>query len=213
MPITVFIVDDHPIMCDGLTHLLHVHEDIRVVGTASNGRDAVRAVLQLLPDVVITDIAMPGMNGVEATRQIGERCPDTRVLILSMHATPDHVRHGLEAGARGYVLKACAGSEIVKAVRAVHAGRRYFSPEITELLAEQITRRGGASPLDSLSKREREILQLIAEGRSSVSISTQLNLSPQSVSTYRSRLMRKLQINDVAGLVKFAIQHGLTTLD
>ena len=213
MPITVFIADDHPVMHEGLTHLLHVHEDIRVIGVAADGRDAVRQVSQLHPNVVIADIAMPEMNGIEATRQIRERSPETQVVILSMHSTPDHIFDALEAGAREYLLKENAASEIVSAVRAVHAGERYLCKKITDVLAEQVARRRGPNPLDSLSQREREILQLVAEGRSSAEIAGKLSLSPKTVDSYRSRLMRKLQINDVPGLVKFAIQHGLTTLD
>jgi len=213
MPITVFVADDHPVMHEGLTHLLHAHEDIRVVGVASNGRDAVRQVSQLHPNVLIADIAMPEINGIEATRQIRERWPETRVVILSMHSTPDHLFHALEAGARGYILKENAGGEIVNAVRAVHAGERYLCKKIADVLAEQVARHSGPNPLDSLSKREREVLQLVAEGRTSVEIATKLSLSPKTVDSYRSRLMQKLQINDVPGLVKFSIQHGLTTLD
>jgi DNA-binding NarL/FixJ family response regulator len=213
LPITVFIADDHSLMREGLTHLLHAQEDIHVVGVASDGRDAVRQVSQLRPDVVVADIAMPEMNGIEATRQLLERSPETRVVILSMHSTPDHVFHALEAGARGYILKENAGGEIVKAVRAVHAGERYLCKKVVDVLAEQVTRRGGPNPLDSLSKREREVLQLVAEGRSSVEIAAKLSLSPKTVDSYRSRLMQKLQIHDIPGLVKFSIQHGLTTLD
>jgi len=213
MPITVFIADDHPVLCEGLAHVLQAHADIRVVGVAANGRDAVREVSQLHPDVVIADIAMPEMNGIEATRQIGERCPDTRVVILSMHAAPDYVFHALEAGARGYLLKESAAGEIVDTVRAVDAGKRYLCRKIAAIVAEQVTRRTHADLLDSLSQREREILQGVAEGHSSVSIAARLNLSPKTVDTYRSRLMQKLEIHDVAGLVKFAILHGLTTLE
>ena len=213
MPISVFISDDHPVLCEGLTHVLQAHADISVVGVASNGRDAVREVSHLHPDVVIADIAMPEVNGIEATRQIGERCPDTRVVILSMHATSDYIFDALEAGARGYLLKDNAAGEIVDAVRAVHAGKRHLCRKTAAIVAEQITRRTHANLLDSLSQREREILQLVAEGDSSRSIAGRLNLSPKTVDTYRSRLMQKLQIHDVARLVKFAIQHGLTTLE
>jgi len=213
MPITVFIADDHPVMREGLTHLLHAHEDIRVVGVAGNGRDAVRQVLQLHPNVLVADIAMPEMNGIEATRQIRERSPETQVVMLSMHSTPDYIFDALEAGARAYLLKENAAGEIVNAVRAVHAGERYLCKRAADVLAEQVARRSGPNPLDGLSKREREILQLVAEGRSSAEIASKLSLSPKTVDTYRSRLMRKLQINDVPGLVKFAIRHGLTTLE
>jgi len=213
MPITVFIADDHPVMREGLTHLLHVHEDIRVVGVASNGRDAVRQVSELRPNVVIADITMPEINGIEATRQIRKRSPETQVVMLSMHSTPDHIFDALEAGARAYLLKESAASEIVAAVRAEHAGERYLCKKIADVLAEHVARRSGPNPLDSLSRREREILQLVAEGRSSAEIAGRLSLSPKTVDSYRSRLMHKLRINDIPGLVKFAIRHGLTTID
>lgn len=213
MPITVFIADDHPVMREGLTHLLHTQEDMRVVGTAADGVDAVRQVLQLHPNVVVADIAMPEMNGIEGTRRIRERSPETQVVMLSMHSTPDHIFHALEAGARAYLLKENAGSEIINAVRAVHAGKRYLCGKAADILAEQVARRSNSNPLDDLSPREREILQLVAEGRSSVEIAGKLSLSSKTVDTYRSRLMQKLDIHDVVGLVKFSIQHGLITLD
>jgi DNA-binding NarL/FixJ family response regulator len=159
------------------------------------------------------DIAMPQMNGIEAAREIRNRAPQARVVILSMHSSAEHVFHALEAGASGYVLKESAANEIIDAVRAVRAGHRYLSPKVAEVLADNISRGGGASPLASLSKRERQVLQLVAEGRSSAQIAATLHLSPKSVDTYRSRLMQKLHIGDVAGLVKFAIQHGLTSLE
>lgn len=213
MTITVFIADDHEVMREGLTLVLQSDAGIRVIGTASNGRDAIREVARLQPNVAILDISMPEMNGVEAARQIRERSPATRIVILSMHATPEHVFHALEAGAHGYLLKESAGSEVIAAVRAVRAGRRHLSPKIAEIIAERMSRRPDENPLDRLSRREREILQLIAEGHSSREISARLSLSPKTVDTYRSRLMQKLNITDVAGLVKFAIQHGITTLE
>jgi DNA-binding NarL/FixJ family response regulator len=159
------------------------------------------------------DIAMPQMNGIEAAREIRDRVPQARLVILSMHSSVEHVFHALEAGASGYVLKASAAKEIIDAVRVVHAGRRYFSQEIAEMMAEVVSRSAAASPLNRLSRRERQILQLVAEGRSSAQIAATLHLSPKTVDTYRSRLMQKLHIGDVAGLVKFAIQHGLTSLE
>jgi DNA-binding NarL/FixJ family response regulator len=167
----------------------------------------------LQPEVVIMDIAMPQMNGIEAAREIRGRVPRTRLVILSMHSSVEHVFHALEAGAAGYVLKESAGKEIIEAVRAVHAGRRYLSPRVAEMMAEVVSRRSTDSPLNRLSGRERQILQLVAEGRSSAQIAATLHLSPKTVDTYRSRLMQKLHIGDVAGLVKFAIQHGLTPLE
>lgn len=213
MPITVFIADDHSIVREGLAALLASQPDIQVVGTAASGRDALTKVLQSKPEVVIMDIAMPDLNGIEAARHIQARSPQTRIVILSMHSGAEHVFHALEAGARGYLLKESAAKEISDAVRAVHTGRRYLSAKVAEILAEHVARRPGVSPLASLSARERQILKLVADGYSSVRIAETLHLSPKTVDTYRSRLMEKLQISDVAGLVKFAIQQGLTSLE
>lgn len=213
MPITVFVADDHAVVREGLAGLLAAQPDLRVVGTAADGRDALRQVVTLQPEVVVMDIAMPQMNGIEAAREIRDRVPQARVVILSMHSSVEHVFHALEAGACGYVLKASAAKEIIDAVRAVRAGRRYLSPKVAEMMAEVVSRSAAASPLNRLSKRERQVLQLVAEGRSSAQIAVMLSLSPKSVDTYRSRLMQKLHISDTAGLVKFAIQHGLTPLE
>ena len=213
MSITVFVADDHAIVREGLVNLLGAQPGIRVIGTAADGRGAVHEVVKLQPEVVVMDIAMPQMNGIEAARELRERVPQARVVILSMHSNAEHVFHALEAGVRGYVLKDSAAKDIVDAVRAVRAGHRYLSPKIAEVMADNISRGSAASPLASLSKRERHVLQLVAEGRSSAQIAATLSLSPKSVDTYRSRLMHKLQLSDVAGLVKFAIQHGLTSLE
>lgn len=213
MPITVLVADDHAIVREGLVALLAAQSDIRVVGTAADGRDTVRQAETLKPEVVVMDISMPDMNGIEAAREIHRRLPAARVVILSMHSSAEHVYHALEAGARAYLLKESAANEIVAAVRAAHAGRRYLSPKIAEVIADNIGRASAASPLESLSGRERQVLQLVAEGRSSAEIAKTLNLSPKSVDTYRSRLMQKLHIGDIAGLVKFAIQHGITSVE
>ena len=213
MPTTVFVADDHAIVREGLASLLAAQPDIRVVGTAADGRDAVRQVLKLQPEVVIMDIAMPQMNGIDAARELRERAPQARVVILSMHSSVEHVFHALEAGASGYVLKESAGQEIIDAVRTVRAGRRYLSRSVAAAIAEGIGRGSAVSPLESLSARERQVLQLVTEGRSSAQIAEMLHLSPKSVDTYRSRVMQKLHIHDIAGLVKFAVQHGLTSLD
>ena len=213
MPITVFVADDHAIVREGLVSLLAAQPDIRVVGTAADGRDTVRQVVKLQPEVVVMDISMPQMNGIEAAREIRLRVPQARVVILSMHSSVEHVFHALEAGAAGYLLKESTAREIVEAVRAAHAGRRYLSPKVAEALADGISRGSAASPLESLSARERQVLQLVAEGHSSAQIAAALNLSPKSVDTYRSRVMQKLHIGDVAGLIKFAIQHGITSVE
>ncbi|GLI33236.1 response regulator [Desulforhabdus amnigena] len=216
MPIRVFLADDHAVVRDGLRFLLEVEGDISVVGDASNGRQTVQQVMELHPDVVIMDIAMPDLNGIEATKQVSQNCPEVLVIILSVYATSEHIFRALQAGAQGYLLKESAGKEVVKAVRAVYSGRRYLSRKIEDTLIEDYVLQRQASsksPLERLSAREREVLQLVVEGNSSAVIAEILNLSVKSVETYRSRLMQKLGINDLPGLVKFAIQHGLTPLE
>ena len=215
--ITVFLADDHAVVRDGLQFLLEAQPDIRVVGDAADGREAVRHVARLCPDVVVMDIAMPELNGIEAAREVRYVCPAAQVIILSMHSTTEHVFRALQAGARGYLLKESAGIEVVKAVRAVHAGHRYLSQKISDQLVDDYVRQRQSaetvSPVSRLSPREREVLQLVVEGKSNVEIARILSLSPKTVETYRSRLMHKLGISDLPGLVKFAIQHGLTPLE
>lgn len=213
MTISVLIADDHSVVRDGLRLLLESQADIRVVGEVADGREAVEAALRLKPEVIVMDLAMPELNGIDAAAQILERLDDTRIIMLSMHSTVEHVFRALQAGAMGYLRKESAGSEVVDAVRTVHAGRRYLSQKITESVVDDyIRKRAVESPLDSLSQREREILQLLVEGRSGIEIARQLHVSPKTVDTYRSRMMQKLGIGDLPGLVKFALQHGLTTL-
>ena len=212
--IRIVLADDHAVVRDGLRVLLQAQPDFEVVGDAANGREAMRLTQQLHPDVVVMDIAMPELNGIEATLQIHDVAPATQVLILSMHSTTEHIFRALHAGARGYLLKDSAGAEVVDAVRVVHAGRRYLSPKIAStVIDDYISERQRASPLDSLSRRERQILQLVAEGKSSAEAAAMLFLSPKTVDTYRSRMMQKLDIDDLPTLVKFAIQHGVTQLD
>ena len=211
MSIAVLLADDHAIVRDGLKTLLEAQADLRVVGEAANGRDAVAAAAQFKPDVVVMDISMPEMNGVEAARRIRAAREATRVIMLSMHGNAEHVYRALEAGATGYVLKESAGSELVTAIRAVHAGRRYLTEAVNELvIAGYLGEKRAASPLESLSKRERDILQHIVDGRNNRETSELLHISIKTVETYRSRMMQKLGIKDVTGLVKFAISHGLT---
>ena len=197
-------------MRDGLKALLSASRDISVIAEVSNGRDAVRMAQELKPDVVIMDISMPELNGIEASRLLSDKCPATRVVILSMHSSSEHVFRAFEAGATGYLLKESAGSEVEAAVRTVHAGRRYLSRALAALDPAAQSEAGRASPLDSLSARERQVLQLVVEGHSSNEIAKFVHLSPKTVETYRSRLMKKLGVKDVTGLVKFAIEHRLT---
>ncbi|MBP7692785.1 MAG: response regulator transcription factor [Anaerolineales bacterium] len=214
MIIRVFLADDHAVMRDGLRALLETAPDLRVVGDAADGRAAVRRVLELKPDVAILDVSMPGLNGVEAARQITEAGGETRVIMLSMHSAAEYVFRALQAGARGYLLKDSAGALVAEAVRTVHAGRRYLSPVISETVIDDYVRRHVAhDPLGALTPREREVLQLVVEGKSSVEVGEVLSLSPKTVETYRSRLMEKLGIDNLPSLVKFALQHGLISLE
>jgi len=212
--IRIVLADDHAVVRDGLRVLLQAQPDFEVVGDAANGREAMRLTQQLHPDVVVMDIAMPELNGIEATLQIHDVAPATQVLILSMHSTTEHIFRALHAGARGYLLKDSAGAEVVDAVRVVHAGRRYLSPKIAStVIDDYISERQRASPLDSLSRRERQILQLVAEGKSSAEAAAMLFLSPKTVDTYRSRMITEIGHCRRAEPVKFAIQHGVTQLD
>ena len=213
MPLTIFLADGHEVVRSGLVSLLERQADFRVVGAATDGQQAVREILTLSPDVVVMDVSMPTMSGIEEVLELRARQSQTKVIILSMHASVEHVFRALEAGANGYLLKDAAAKDIVDAVRTVHGGRRYLSPRVTEIMADAVQRSGVRSPLETLSRRERQVLPLVTEGRSSAQIAELLSLSPKSVDTYRRRLMQKLHLSDVAALVKFAIQHGLTSLE
>lgn len=214
MSITIFLADDHPIVRDGLQLILEAQSGLKVVGAADNGRETVHKVTQHCPDVVIMDITMPDLNGIEATQQIRQACSTTRVIILSMHGNAKYIMRALQAGADGYLIKGSASAEVVAAVYAVYAGRRYLSERISNLSIDEYLRQRRINevkdPFSQLSAREREVLQLVVEGKSSAEIADLLSLSPNTVKTYRSRLMQKLNIDDLPALVKFAVQHGLT---
>jgi len=215
MNIKIFLADDHGILREGLRALLNKESTIQVVGEAEDGRTTVSLVEKLSPDIVIMDISMPDMNGIEATRQIINRNPLTKVIGLSVHADKRFVIEMLNAGASGYLLKDCAFEELVNAIRTVVANRSYLSPAITDIMIndyKQIISRETLSVFSLLTAREREVLQLIAEGKTTKDIAAELSISVKTVETYRQQIMDKLDIHSVADLTKYAIKEGLTSL-
>jgi RNA polymerase sigma factor (sigma-70 family) len=214
MSIRVLLADDHAVVCDGLRMLLEAEGGVHVVGVAADGLDAVRQAVKLRPDVVVMDISMPLLNGVEATRQIREACSETQVVILSIHSSAEHIQRALQAGALGYLLKESAGAEVALAVCEVHAGRRYLSRKINEIIVNHYMRGDEmASALESLTPRQREVLQLLAEGHSTREIAKLLFISAKTVETHRANLMQKLGLDSLPALVHFAIREGLIDLD
>ena len=214
MIITVFLADDHRVLRDGLRVLLETQDDIEVVGEAENGKEAIASITKMKPKVVVMDITMPELNGIEAAQIIHENLPETGIVILSIHSDLEHIFRALQAGANGYLLKESAGSEVISAVRAVFLGRRYLSPSIRDVVMEAYMQDHQIqSPLELLSMREREVLQLTVEGHSSAAIAERMDLSPKTIETYRSRLMGKIGVHDLTELVRFAIKHGITPID
>ena len=207
--IRVLLADDHTILRDGIRALLVDQADIEVIGEAEDGLSTVKMVGKLKPDVVIMDIAMPLLNGLEATRQIQRDYPQVKVLILTMHENEEYIRQVLAAGALGYVLKDAAAHDLLGAIRAVHRGEAVLSPAITRLVIEDYLRWGDIRPADTsngLTPREREILQLIAEGYTNKEIAEILSLSVKTIQSHRSNLMSKLDLHDRGELIKYAIQ-------
>lgn len=204
MSLRVLIADDHEMTRRGLRLVLEA-AGMAVVAEAADGREAVRKALEARPDVAVMDLSMPGLNGVDAAARLGARAPGVRIVILSMHASSEHVHRALEAGVIGYVLKESAAAEAVAAVRAASLGRRYLSPAL-----EAVGVATAEGPITRLSRREREVLQLVVEGHTSAEIAALVHLSPKTVETYRARIMQKLDVEDLPALVKFAIAHGLT---
>lgn len=213
--LTILLGDDHALMRQGLRKILEERRDWRVVAEAGNGRDAVRDALALHPDVAVLDIGMPVLNGIEATRQIVRRAPAVRVLILSMHHDQAYVTQAVQAGARGYLLKDSAGTELLEAVAAVAAGKSFFSSSVAEAMLDDYVRsladRGILDRHDALSEREREVLQLVAEGRSSKEIADLLSISPATVETHRAHLLQKLGLKNTAEVVLYAARRGIVS--
>ena len=210
----ILLADDHTVVRQGLRRVLEEHADWRVVAEASDGREAVRQADEHKPDIAILDIAMPLLNGIEATRQIVRNGPTVRVLVLSMHADEAYITQVLHAGAAGYLLKDSADVDLLQAVSAVAAGKSFFSPAIARLMLDDfVKRRSGEHGLvdryESLSEREREVFQLVAEGKANKEIATLLGISPSTVETHRSRLMEKLDVHSAVDVALYAVRRGI----
>lgn len=215
MTIKIILADDHKIMRNGLCSLLENEPDIEVVGEADDGRTAVEMALRLKPDIVVMDLAMPDLNGIEATRQI-TKADGIKVLALSMHSDKRFVVGALQAGASGYVLKDCAFEELIRAIHIVATNQTYLSPKIAELVVEHYLRHQQIPLSQStsvLTPREREVLQLLAEGKSVKEIALTLGVSHKTIETHREQIMKKLKIYSIAKLTKYAVREGLTSLD
>lgn len=216
MSLRILLADDHRMFAYGLASLLGTEPDFEVVGTAQGGREAVKAALELEPDVVTMDVSMSGLNGIEAARQIAAERPVIKILCLSMHRERQYLQSALEAGASGYVLKDDTPEVLIAAIRCVASGGTYLCPEMTaaavnEYRTSLVNHKPATDPV--LTPREREVLQLVAEGWTSHEIAAQLCISERTVATHRQHLAEKLDINSIAGLTKYAIRHGLTTVE
>jgi DNA-binding NarL/FixJ family response regulator len=206
--IRILLADDHALVRQGFGMILEAQPDMEIVGQAGNGREAVELAEKLRPDVVVMDVAMPELNGTEATRRLAASTPRTRVLALSMHKDSVYVREILRAGARGYLLKDSGDTDLVAAVRAVAKGEGYISPAVSDAVLSDY-RKHVTDPLDLLTGREREVLQSIAEGKTNKEIATALNLSVYTVEAHRGRIMEKLNLHSTGELVRFALRNGL----
>ena len=213
---TIVLADDHHIVRQGLRALLESEPNFRLVGETGDGLEAVRLVEKLQPQVLITDVMMPGLNGLEVTRQVRKTAPHVRVIILSMHANDAYVVEALKNGAAGYVLKDSQASDLVKAVKEVAAGRRYLSPPLSEREIELYVKKvehAPEDPYESLTNREREVLQMAAEGRTSAEIAERLFISPRTAEGHRANVLRKLGLQNHTDLVRFALKRGILPLD
>lgn len=211
--IRIVLADDHVVLRSGLRALLERHPDFQVVGEADDGRELVKLVEDLAPDIVVTDIGMPNLNGTEATQQITAKHSGVGVIVLSMHSDEGYVLRALKAGARGYLLKESAEGDLIAAIRTVHQGKAFFSPAVSALLVEdyirQLQDKNVEDSYDLLSPREREILQLVAEGKSNKEIANMLNLSLYTVETHRANILQKLNLHSVPELILYAVRKGV----
>jgi two-component system response regulator NreC len=213
---TIVLADDHQLVRQGLRALLEAEPDLAVVGEASQGQETIQLVEHLQPDLLVLDLMMPGLNGLEVTRQVSQRVPDTRIIVLSMRTTEAYVLEALRNGAAGYVAKAASADELVQAVRTVTAGRRYLSSRLSERALENYVRKAQESILDlyeTLTDREREVLHLAAEGLGNAEIAARLVISPKTAATHRANLMRKLGLRNQTELVRYAMQRGIISIE
>jgi two-component system, NarL family, response regulator NreC len=206
--IRILLADDHAVVRQGFRMILAAQPDMEIVGEAGNGREALELAGSLKPDVVVMDVAMPELNGIEATRRLAEFAPHARVIALSMHKDSVYVREILRAGARGYLLKESGAGDLVTAIRAVASGEGYLSPAVSDAVLDDY-RRHVTNPIDLLSSREREVLQMLAEGKTNKEIAAILNLSVYTVDAHRGRIMDKLNLHSINDLVRFAVRNGL----
>ena len=216
MSIKVLLVDDHAIIREGLRSLLKTQPGLEVIADTDDGRKALDLVRELIPNVVVMDISMPRLNGIEATRQIIAEFPDVKVIALSIYSKRRFVADMLSAGATGYILKECLFDELVQAIKTVAAGGRYLSPRVNDVIIDDYVKRLSASadsPFEILKAREREVLQLLAEGKSTKQIALELHVSTKTIEANRRQIMEKLDIHSVAELTKYAVREGLTTLE
>ena len=204
----ILLVDDHAVVRQGFKMILDAQSDMEIVGEAANGREAVELAAQLRPDIVVMDVAMPELNGIEATRRVIAADPHIRVIALSMHKDSVYVREILRAGARGYLLKDSGADDLVKAIRAVAGGESYLSPAVSNAVLDDY-RKHVTNPIDLLTSREREVLQMLAEGKTNKEIAVVLNLSVYTVDAHRGRIMEKLNLHSINELVRFALRNGL----
>jgi len=213
----ILLVDDHQIMREGLMSLMAGEPDLEVVGDASDGRQAVQLAKRLKPDLVVMDISMPGLSGIEATRQILNELDRVRVLALSMHADPRFVAGALEAGAHGYMIKDCTSQELLECIRTVAGGGTYLSPQVAEVVVKGFVRRlgeeTGTPPASVLTPREREVLQLLVEGHTVRAIAERIHLGVKTVETHRRNIMEKLGLKNLVDLIKYAMREGVVSLD
>lgn len=216
MSINIVLVDDHKVLRHGLSQAIRAEQDMEIMGQAENGYEAVKLAGELVPDIMIMDIGMPELNGIEATRQILKAHPQIKVIALSMHSNKKFIHEMFKAGAKGYLLKDCEYSELIGAIRLVVQNKIYLSPSITGIVIENYMMQTGEEKQNAfavLSDREREVLQLIAEGKTTKQIARMLHVSPKTVEGHRTRIMHKLEIDSIANLTKYAIREGLTSTE